>query len=373
MTDRNLTSNITPHGRKLDLRDDADRPAMVKVLAENQIFMKTDVLRFVSSKLSEDWLVAWASGMFNIRTSLRGTSGIGVKVWAELVQSIYDMQAVAGIEEQIRRLSIHSHEALDTCLVLRIAGRYTRAGFSVRFEANGNGCGDLLIQKDSQRFYVEIKRENEHDHKRFISIQRCSDEILATLEPQIRPWLEDRNLRVEIKFSRSFSSGSVPAITNEIVQQIVACEVGKECVLRNMRDARYILLRRESPPHFQKGIHKGSIRVKQPGRPVPISPENMPVRIIFNWLPNLGALKGRVQKASRQLKNDADRDPGSRGFFVMQVSLGEPAKEAIIHRYLSSLPVNCEGIVLLSDRNFLIPVSELSNETVETMAVAARV
>jgi hypothetical protein len=363
---------MAPSDRKLDLRVDADRSSMLDVLAEHRIHLESDVLLFASSKLSEDWLVAWASSMFNIRTSRTGTFGIGIAVWIELVQSIYDMKVVPGIDEQIRRLCIPSHEALDTCLVLQIAGRYARGGLPVRFEPNGRGCSDLLIQKDNHRFYVEVKRENEQDHKRFMSIQRRSDEILGQLEPQLRTWLEDRNLRFEVKFSRSFSSSSVVAITQEIVRQLPLCEVGKEGVLSAMRDASYVLLQRQNPPHFQKGIHKGLIRVKQPGTPVQISPENMPVTVIFDWTPNLGALRTRIQKASRQLKNDAARDPGTLGFFVMQVSHGEAAKDAIVSRYFSSLPLNCLGIVVLSDPGFLIPVSGLSMEIVDTMAVAAK-
>jgi len=359
-------------GRKLDLRVDADRSAMLDVLAEHRIHLESDVLRFASSKLSEDWLVAWAFNMFNVRTSRTGTFGIGVAVWAELVQSIYDMKAVPGTDEQIRRLCIPSHEALDTCLVLQIAGRYAREGLSVRFEPNGRGCSDLLIQKDRYAFYVEVKRENEQDHKRFMSVQRCSDEILRRLEPPMRTWLEDRNLRLEVKFSRLFSSGNVVAITNEIVRQLPFCEVGKEGVLSAMRGASYVLLQRQHPPYFQKGIHKGSIRVKQPGTPVQVSLENMPVCVIFVWTANLRALKARIQKASQQLKNDAARDPGTPGFFVMQVSHGESAKDAIITRCFSALPLNCLGIVLLSDPSFLIPISGLSTATVDTMAVAAK-
>jgi len=359
-------------GRKLDIRLDPDRSALLDVLTEHRIHLKSEVLRFASSKLSEDWLVAWASSMFNIRTSRTGTIGIGIAVWAELVQSIHDMKAVPGIDEQIRRLCIPSHEALDTCLVLQIAGRYAHEGFFITFEPNGTGCSDLLIQKDNHRFYVEAKRENEQDHKRFMSIQRCSNEILRQLDPQLRAWLEERNLRLEVKFSRSFSSGVIVAITKEIGRGLPLCEVGKEGVLSAIRGASYVLLQRQDPPYFLKGIHKGLIRVKQPGTPVQISPENMPVCIIFDWVLNLSALKARIQKASRQLKNDAVRDAGALGFFVMQVSQGGVAKGAIESRYFSSLPLNCLGIVLLSDPSFLVPVSGLLPGVCEVMAVAAK-
>jgi hypothetical protein len=188
----------------------------------------------------------------------------------------------------------------------------------------------------------------------------------------MRTWLEDKNLRLEVKFSRSFSSSSVVAITDEIARELPSCEVGKESVLSAMRDASYVLLQPQHPPHFQKGIHKGFIRVKHPGTPVQVSVENMTVCVIFDWTPNLGALKARVQKASRQLKNDTARDPGALGFFVMQVSQGDAAKDAIKSRYRSSLPLNCLGIVLLSDPAFLIPASGLLKETIDAMAVAGK-
>jgi len=345
---------------------------MLDVLAEHRVRLNPEVLRFASSRLSEDWLVLWPLDIFSIRTSRRGKSGIGVAVWAELVQGIYAMRAAPGIDEQIRRLSVPSHEALDTCLALQIAGRYAREGVSVRFEPNGRGCSDLLIESDNYRFYVEVKRENEQEHNRFMSIQRCSDEILGALEPQMRAWLEERDLRLEVKFSRSFSSGSVVAIKNEIVRQFPFCKVGKECVLSAMRGASYVLLQRQAPPFYPKGFHKGIVRIKQPGTPVQVSPENMPLLVIFDWTPNLRALKGRIQKASRQLMNDTARDARAAGFFVMQVSHGEAAKDAIITRYFSSLPPNCLGIVHLSDLSFLIPISGLSPEIAGIMAVAAK-
>jgi hypothetical protein len=366
------TPSMAPSAQKLDLRVDADRSTMLDVLAKRRIRLNSDVLRFASSKLSEDWLVLSPLDIFSIRTSRTGKFGIGVEVWAQLVQAIYDMRAVPGIDEQIRRLCIPSHEALDTCLLLQVAGRYARVGLSVRFEPNGKGCSDLLIQNESCRFYVEVKRENEQDHKRFMSIKRCSDEILGKLDPQMRTWLEERNLRLEVKFSRAFSSGSVVAITDEIVRQVGLCVIGKECVISAMRGASYVLLRCQHPPFFQKGIRKGIIRVKQAGTPVQISPENMPVLVVFDWTLNLSALKARIQNASRQLKNDAARDPGTLGFFVMQVSHGEAAKEAITGRYFSSLPRNCVGIVLLADLSFLIPVSGLSSNVAAIMTVAAK-
>jgi hypothetical protein len=52
-----------------------------------------------------------------------------------------------------------------------------------------------------------------------MSIQQRSAEILERLDPQLRTWVEDRDLRVELKFSRLFSSGTVIAITEEIARR----------------------------------------------------------------------------------------------------------------------------------------------------------
>jgi hypothetical protein len=146
---------------QLNLRFETDRAAMREVLTGLGILLAPEVLEFAASKLSDDWLLAWASSQFNVRTTRSHKFGIGLGEWAELAQSIFDLKSISGIDEQIRRLCTPSHEALDTCLVLQIAGRYKREGYSIRFEPNGKGCSDLLIQNDSFRSYVEVKREND--------------------------------------------------------------------------------------------------------------------------------------------------------------------------------------------------------------------
>jgi hypothetical protein len=42
--------------------------------------------------------------------------------------------------------------------------------------------------------------------------------------------------------------------------------------------------------------HKGIIRVKQPGTPVQVLPKNMSIQVVFDWRPNLDALKQRIRK-----------------------------------------------------------------------------
>jgi hypothetical protein len=363
---------VAPVTQKLDLRLNDDRAAFLEILAEKGIRLLEDALEFASTKLPEDWLVLFPMDIFNIRTSRAGTYALGIRVWVEVAQGLYNLRSTPGIDEQIRRLGIVSHEALDTSLVLQIAGRYAAAGFSVAFEPNGKGCSDLLVENAILRLYIEVKRENQQDHKHFESIRRCSGEILAALQPQPRDWLEDKELRLEIRFPRTFSSESVIAITREIKQIVLQSEPGKEISLSAIRGSRCFLTESHEEPHFKKGIRQGLIRIKQPGVPVQLSPQNMPVLVSFESNMNTTALRARLQKASRQLKADAIRDPGAVGFFVMEVFRGEDAKDIIAKRYLSSFPTNCLGIVLLSNSGWLIPASGVSQDVCDVMALAAR-
>jgi hypothetical protein len=181
----------SPEG-KFDLREAADRSEIFAVLAEHQIALGHDALGFALSVLPEDWLVAWVmphSPTFNIRTAENYRTGIPLATWAEIVSSIFDLRGAVGIREQIRRLGLPFHEALDTSLAIRVAGRYARRGFTVHFEPNGHGCSDLLVENSLHRSYIEVKRENEGEHKRSLSIQAASNEILGCLEP-LYHWLK---------------------------------------------------------------------------------------------------------------------------------------------------------------------------------------
>jgi hypothetical protein len=229
----------------------------------------------------------------------------------------------------------------------------------------------LRIERED-RFYVEVKRENQQEHNRAASLNRCSSEIIGEVEPKIGDWLEQKDLRLEVKFARAFSSSVVSLIGEQILRQATSSQVvGQEVMLTAMSGTSYVLLQRQDPPHF-KGIRTGLIRVKQAGKPVQVSPENMSVSVVFDLKPNLNALKARIQKASRQLKNDSKLDPTATGFFALEVSHGIFAKDAILSRFFSSLPGNCLGIVLISDSSFLIPVLNLPHNTADVMAIAAK-
>src|ERR1019366_288037 len=185
---------LTPAKRKLltcklPLAD--DRAEILALLTQQGIALQPTALDFAASQLSEDWLVAWvmwASAIFNIRTE-KYKFGVWLATWAEIVSTIFDIKNVAGIGEQIRRLCLPAHEALDTSLAIRVAGRCVRRGFTVSFEPNGEGCSDLLVESSSFRSYVEIKRQNKEEHKRLSSAQGLSDEVLGCLEP-LYHWLQ---------------------------------------------------------------------------------------------------------------------------------------------------------------------------------------
>jgi hypothetical protein len=356
-------------GRKLDLRVALDRAELSDHLRAQRIRLEPDAISFAASKLNESWLTAWASSVFSIQTSKTGTSGVFLSTWADTVRAIFEMRDLAGIEEQIRRLNIPSHEALDTDLVLRVAGRYHRSGFNIVFEANGKGCSDLLIEGHGFRSYAEVKRENLLDHKHQANVKRASLAFLAGAEPEIRSWLEDRELRMELKFSRSFSPSIVSTVIEELRSHLYTVGVLNEQPLNSVPGSRYIVLPCQSAPFFRKGMHTGHIIVKEPGTPVPVAPQNMPILVVFDWLPNLKALKKRLKKASMQMRGDASMDPGAQGFIVLEMSHGELAKDAIVEHF-SLLPTNCLGVVLLSDSSYLVPRSDLSAESAKALMVA---
>lgn len=151
--------------------------------------------------------------------------------------------------------------------------------------------------------------------------------------------------------------------------QVRSLEICKEQRLRRIIDSRYILLSRRGELFYKRGVHTGTIRVKSPGTPVQVLPENMPILVVFDWMPNLVALKRRIQKAGQQLKNDSAKDPDAQGFFVIEGSHAEAAKAKIVECF-SQLPTNCLGVALLSSPSYVIPRSDVSSDVTKIMAIA---
>lgn len=192
---------------------------------------------------------------------------------------------------------------------------------------------------------------------------------MGYLEPRLRDWLENHELRVEIRLSRLFSVETVPAIGEEIDRQVRALEACKEQPLDSVRGSRYVVLPRLHEPFYRKGAHTGLIKVKKAGTPVQAIIQNMPILVVFDWVPNLGALKRRLQKASTQLRNDSAKDSNAQGFFVVEASHGEAAKDKIV-AYFPMLPTNCLGVVLLSAPGYVVPRSDVPSAVTQILAIA---
>jgi hypothetical protein len=47
--------------------------------------------------------------------------------WSETIFSTHALKAVPAFREQCRRMSIASHEKIDTAFVVQVAGRYQRS------------------------------------------------------------------------------------------------------------------------------------------------------------------------------------------------------------------------------------------------------
>jgi hypothetical protein len=306
--------------------------------------------------------------MLDLWSSVSGNLAIPLATWIETIASVYEMREVAGIEEQMRRLGIPSHEPLDTELVIRIASKYHRAGYEVAFEPNGQGCSDLSIRGRDFHLYSEVKRENRFEHKRLKSVQRASQTVLNAAREIVR-WLEDRDLRMEIWFSRSFADSVAEAIVHEIRTRIHSFAVGREQDIQAVPGSRCIILPRFDLEFYRPGIRTAQLEIKQAGVPVQFAVHNMPIVVAFDAGPNLRALMQRVRKAGKQLKNDSLKDPSAQGFIVVETSHGELAKNAIVENF-ENLPPNCIAVIVRSDVSTVVARENVSAETVEALSIA---
>lgn len=346
----------------LDLRRTEDRETFSAFLTAQGIALEPAAVEFAASNLHDDWLVGIWPIVLNLWSSVSGKRVIPLSAWAETLASIYEMREVAGIQEQIRRLGIDSHEAFDTVLVIKLAVKYHRAGYGVAFEPNGEGCSDLSIDGRGFRLYCEVKRENPMEHQRLKSVQRASQAVLnSAREREIVRWLEDRDLRLEIRFSRSFANDVAEAVVREIKDRIGDSEVNREENLQSVAGSRWIVLRRSDPEFFRPAIRSGQIEIKQSNVPVQIATHNMPVVVAFDRKPNLQALLRRARKAGRQLESDKAKDPHAMGFIVLETSHGELARDAITENF-GNFPSNCIAVVVRSDVSTMVARDGTSGE-----------
>ena len=353
---------------ELDLRRADDRARLSGFQTAHGLALKPAEAEFAASKFHENWLVGQWPPVLDLWSSISGNLVIPLATWVEIIASVYEMRDVAGIEEQMRRLGIASHEPLDTELVIRIASKYHRAGYKVTFEPNGEGCSDLSIRGRDFHLYSEVKRENRLEHKRFKSVRRASQTVLNTSREILR-WLEDRDLRMEIWFSRSFPDNVAGSIVQEIRTRIHSFKVGREQDLQAVPGSRCIILPRFDPEFYRLGIRATQVEIKQTGVPVQLAVHNMPIVVAFDAGPNLRALMQRVRKAGKQLKKDSLKDPNAEGFIVVETSHGELAKNTIAENF-ENLPPNCIAVIVRSDVSTVVARENVSAETFKALSIA---
>lgn len=166
-----------------------------------------------------------------------------------------------------------------------------------------------------------MKRENIQDHVRSNNFRANASAILNGLSPVLTDWLEKNDCRIQVKFPRGLSQSLVKRICNELGAKVPHALIGDVQTLTLPQGSEFVMLRRDSEQHYRMGFI-GRIMVK--GVPVQANdPRNSPVQIVFDWPPNLGAVRALIKKANRQLQNDAALSSGIAGFIVMQSRGGE--------------------------------------------------
>src|SRR5712664_2292826 len=361
---------------QLFLRNKADVDALLNIVGDHGLAMTREAVEYASDTLSDDWLSPFAMHRNCICTLSIGKSGsVGYSLpqWAEVVESLYALRAADGITEQARRLRVLGHERLDTAFAVTVAGRYKSLGWSVAFEPNGKGCSDLLLAQENKNFYVEVKRENIQDHVRSNNFRANASAILNGLPPALTDWLEKNDCRIQVKFPRGLSDSLVTGICNELGAKVPHTPIGAVQLLTLPQGSEFVLLRRDSEQHYRMGFI-GRIMVK--GVPVQANdPRNSPVQIVFDWPPNLGAVRALIKKANRQLQNDAALSSGAAGFIVMQSRGGEHLGKEIEERFLRNFPQCCLGVTLVSEIPFengqIVCRDGVDVKTLEVMSYAA--
>ena len=320
---------------RLYLHEQADIDTLLKIAGENGIALTREAVKCACEKLSSEWLTLVPAGGPNCICSLsmsyekEGSVGLSLPQWAEIVESLYQLRNNDGIDEQVRRLCVASHECLDTALVIVIAGRYKARAWEVTFEANGSGCSDLRVRKEDRQFYVEVKRENTQHHNRYNTFSANAHAVVGGLSSVLGEWLERNNLRVEVKLSRGFSSSVVAKICGELGTKVPNAPLRLEQAMTIPRNSKFVVLCTEDDPHFERGFIVGRITVKEAGVPVQVHPRNMPVKIVFAWPPHVAAIARLIRDAKRQLSNDAAADPAAKGFIVVQAAGGAQLASAV--------------------------------------------
>jgi|SRR5271165_3355974 len=125
---------------QLYLHGEADTETLLKIALGNRIALTSEAVKYSCEKLDREWVTLVPVGGPNCICSLsmssekKGSVGLSLPQWAEIVESLYRLRENQGIHEQVRRLCVPSHERLDTALVIVIVGRYKARTPGVRRE-----------------------------------------------------------------------------------------------------------------------------------------------------------------------------------------------------------------------------------------------
>ncbi|HEY6249657.1 MAG TPA: hypothetical protein VI685_06830 [Candidatus Angelobacter sp.] len=359
--------------RNLNLRVMEDRQELFDSLEANQIRLDPSVLDYALKHLSEEWFRLLILGACSLRTSQKGQYAVPLTVWLNVIQCLFEFRNHAGIAEQIRRLSIPSHERLDTVLVIVVAGRYHQRGVQVIFEPNGRKSTDLLIVKQAHRVYVEVKRENRLEHNRHQRTQAIANILTGRLDNDLRDSLVAADSRIEIRFSRRRCSDQyLEKVTREIKDKTGKMQQGEERELESLEGCRLAFLKRGAALFYEKGMHVAHVRVEKPGTPVPaFAPESALVRCSFEIEPSLEALGRRIRQAVKQLKRDLATDSTAQGAIIMEVPFAGPETvDAITKRFWPKQVERFLGITVIGNASCAIPRSGLDQEQVNLLKYA---
>lgn len=347
----NLNMDIVRLKRNLDVRKQLDREELLQILAACGVPLERAALEYSLAHLSDDWLALSTMGV-SLRIDQRGGHyGLQLDTWVRIVDCIYAFRNHENIAVQIRRLSISSHEKADTILVLLVARRFHNRGFRVIFEPNGKGASDLMVASNSDRVYVEVKRENPQSHLRFQRMQQLGRKTIGSLQARLKKWLVANGMRLEIRFPTLFSDQHVEQIVHQVEVLVRTARLDQEMTLSGKGNPTFLLRPRSAGFRYKSGFHILHVTVPKAGQPIQIlAPENALVRCTFVPRPNLQALKKRIHKASQQLRSDLEKDGMARGIIVAELLLreAEPAVEALAKRLWPGTLGGFIGVTVIS-------------------------
>jgi hypothetical protein len=198
----------------LDIRKSEDRTTAIECLRSAGIVLDQSALGYALEHLTDDWFELNGFDLCSLRIGSKASEAISLVEWAHVIQALYEFRKMPNIMRQVQRLRVKSHEKRDTALVILVARRYHRRGFTITFEPFGQCSTDLLITNGPNRLYVEVKRENLQEHRRMNRIRELGPRISAKTTERLQDWLSERGLRIEVKLLGLFSGSSPKSVTS---------------------------------------------------------------------------------------------------------------------------------------------------------------